>query len=86
MGMRYHMSNNLLMVEAPATADGKKALEIIRKSRADMKGQRIMLQLCKPRAYDNEGKPIWWTIGEDDDGIDIKAKYESMEAKRLAVR
>ena len=26
----------------------------------DVEGARIMMQLCKPRSYDDNGKPIWW--------------------------
>lgn len=30
------------------------------KFQKDMKGHRIMLQLCKPRRYEND-RPVWWT-------------------------
>lgn len=26
----------------------------------DMRGRRVMMQLCKPRSYDDQGKSVWW--------------------------
>ena len=26
----------------------------------DMKGRRLMLQMCKPRSIDKDGTPVWW--------------------------
>ena len=48
------------------------------KAEKDMKGQRIMLQLCKPRSYNDDGTPNWWTPGIDDKQIDIQAKYDHL--------
>lgn len=38
----------------------------------DKEGHRLMLQMCKPRGYDAEGKPIWW---EDDARLERLGAY-----------
>jgi len=44
----------------------------------DMKGHRIMLQLCKPRSLNTDGSPIWWNEWDSTEKIDIRAKYQSL--------
>lgn len=44
----------------------------------DMAGHRIMLQLCKPRSFDNYEDPIWWDPKKPERRIDIPAKYERL--------
>lgn len=38
----------------------------------DMKGHALMLRMCRPRAYDEAGKPVWW---EDQERIERLAAY-----------
>jgi DNA polymerase len=45
----------------------------------DMKGHRIMMQLCKPRAYnDYDDSPVWWEVEDSTPGMDIHAKYQAL--------
>lgn len=42
------------------------------KAEKDMKGHRIMLQLSRPRGFDHNDKPAWWTYE------DAKEKYDHL--------
>lgn len=45
----------------------------------DMKGNRIMLQLSKPRSVDKEtGEVTWWGPFSTETGIDVPAKFEAL--------
>jgi len=44
----------------------------------DMKGHRIMLQLCKPRKMEADGSYSWWEPNDSTPKLDIKAKYEAL--------
>lgn len=49
------------------------------KAEKDMKGHRVMLQLCKPRAIDKEtGAITWWDPSDSTPKLDIRAKYEHL--------
>jgi DNA polymerase len=32
--------------------------------RKDMEGHRLMLQMCRPRRFEDDGQPIWWADAE----------------------
>ncbi len=32
--------------------------------RKDMEGHRLMLQMCRPRRFEDDGRPIWWDDAE----------------------
>lgn len=61
----------------PGTLD-KASKAVGLKSEKDMKGHRVMMQLSKPRDFDNEGKPLWWEIKDSTASMDIAAKYEML--------
>lgn len=44
----------------------------------DMKGHRIMLQLSRPRSFDENGDPLWWDVADSTPKLDIAAKYERL--------
>ena len=44
----------------------------------DMKGHRIMLQLCKPRKIEPDGTIVWWNSADSTPKLDIIAKYEAL--------
>lgn len=48
------------------------------KHEKDAKGHRIMMQLCKPRAYSYDGQPIWWDANDTSGALDIASKYEHL--------
>lgn len=48
------------------------------KHEKDMRGRRIMLQLCKPRKIHNDGSIQWWEIKDSTPDLDIKEKYENL--------
>ena len=48
------------------------------KHEKDMKGNRIMLQLCKPRKKYSDDSYIWWDVKDSTPKMDIVAKYESL--------
>lgn len=44
----------------------------------DMKGHRIMLQLCRPRKIELDGTITWWNPAHSNPKLDIIAKYEAL--------
>lgn len=48
------------------------------KAEKDAKGHRIMMQLCKPREYADDGTPIWWDVKDSTEKMDIREKYEHL--------
>lgn len=54
----------------PGTLEKAAAALGIKKGK-DMKGHRIMLQLCKPKSYDHRGKPVY---------VDLPSKLEALRA------
>ena len=42
----------------------------------DMKGNRVMLQLAKPRRIKDDGTVVWWERKDSTPKLDINAKYE----------
>lgn len=44
----------------------------------DMKGHRIMLQLCKPRYLYDDGSFEWWNEKDSTPKLDIKNKYQML--------
>lgn len=44
----------------------------------DMKGHRIMMQLCKPRKAYSDGTVIWWHPKDSTPTLNIGAKYDAL--------
>lgn len=48
------------------------------KDEKDGKGHRIMMQLCKPRSYIEDGTPIWYDILDDSPKLNLREKYKAL--------
>jgi DNA polymerase len=64
----------------PRSLDGSaKALELPVKK--DIEGSRIMMQLCKPRAWTEDDEPVWWTPEDSPDKYEKLSDYCATDVK-----
>ncbi len=46
--------------------------------RKDMEGHRLMLQMCRPRRFEDDGRPVWW---DDAEKLQRLGKYCATDVK-----